>query len=96
MPPPASFARDLNFWKAFFLLGVIGGVLGLLTLGFMNFTDKIPKLWVNGGTDVDFIVWIILRIEFFLSAILAVVLNLHSFQNLIYFLLLEFVIDLDS
>lgn len=59
LPETAAFARDLNFWKAFSISTVLGAVMGLTTLGFMNITDKIPRLWANGGpttTTDDFFV----------------------------------------
>ena len=36
LPIPAAFARNVNFWKAFALSAVLGAILGLATLGFMN------------------------------------------------------------
>lgn len=52
VPPPAAFARDFDFWKAMGFAGVVGALLGLLSLIFLNFADTIPKVWSQLGASV--------------------------------------------
>lgn len=57
IPIPADFARNYEFWKAFIVATLNGAFIGLVALGFLNFSDRIPRIWANNwstGNDDDF------------------------------------------
>lgn len=41
IPPPVAFAKNPEFWKTMFVMGVISGFIGLAGLGFLNAVDTV-------------------------------------------------------
>lgn len=52
IPMPEGFARERRFWRLTTLSGVLGVVVGVFAVGFMNAVDYTPTLWVDNG-DFD-------------------------------------------
>ena len=49
LPMPFGFAQEYRFWLMVFTSMLMGGVMGLAAVGFMNAADYVPKLWANNG-----------------------------------------------
>ena len=43
--PP--YAREIVFWRLVGHALLLGGIMGLISLGFMNVIEKIPELWLG-------------------------------------------------
>lgn len=49
VPEQPPFAQEVTFWEMGFIAAVLGGIMGVAALAFMNIIDEIPKRW----TDTD-------------------------------------------
>jgi len=47
IPEPAAYGRDKEFWVNFIVTGLVGCLLGLIGICYLNITEKAPKWWVN-------------------------------------------------
>ena len=47
IPIPLAFAQTKRFWQMMVFAGLIGGIIALSAIVFMNFAYEIPKLWID-------------------------------------------------
>lgn len=53
VPIPHAFAKKKHFWYVLIVAGVMGFVLGITALGFINFTEEMPMYWVGNDKFAD-------------------------------------------
>lgn len=47
IPIPLAFAQTKRFWELMIFSGLIGGLIALFAILFMNFAYEVPKLWID-------------------------------------------------